>query len=193
MKAVILHGTGSSPESNWFPWTKVELEKLGYEVYVPKLPGADFPDIEQYLKFLLNSEWDFNENLIIGHSSGAVAILGLLQALPRATIVDTAILVGAFTERLAEDPKWEKTKGMFKKSFDFQKIKHKARNFIFIHSDNDPYCPIDQAQFLHRQVGGEFIILPGGQHFAAHLDPKYKRFPKLIEIIKGKCLNVKSQ
>lgn len=188
MKVVILHGTNSSSQNGWFPYVKRELEKLDYEVWVPDLPGADAPSIKRYNKFLLGSGWDFRDNLIIGHSSGSVAILGLLQALPDGVKAGTAVLVGSFTERLADDPKWHKTKGLFEKPFDFEKIKSKAKKFIFVHSDNDPYCPIEQAQFLHKQVGGEFIVVPGGQHFSSHIDPKYKRFPQLIEIIKQKVL-----
>lgn len=151
---------------------------------MPDLPNSDYPNVERYNKFLLGSDWDFNDNLIIGHSSGSVEILGLLQALPKNLAVNTAILVGSFSEVLATDPDWKEMKGLFEKPFDFVKIKHTAKHFIFIHSDNDPYCPIEQARYLHKQIGGEFIVIPGQQHFSFHLDPKYKRFPELIEIIK---------
>ncbi len=185
-RAVVLHGTGSSHANNWFPWVKKELEKLGYEVWVPDLPDADRPNIKRYNEFLLNQGWDFNDNLIIGHSSGSVEILGLLQALPDRIQINTAILIGSFDSRLTSDPKWETLKGLFEEPFDYKKITKKAKQFIFIHSDNDPYCPIEQARELHQKIGGEFIMLPGQQHFSYHLDPKYERFPDLIEIVKEK-------
>jgi predicted alpha/beta hydrolase family esterase len=54
----------------------------------------------------------------------------------------------------------------------------------FIHSDNDPYCPIEDARDLCEQASGKFIELPGQGHFTASLDPKYEAFPELFEIIK---------
>lgn len=185
-KAVILHGTKADHTQNWFPWTKTELEKLGYEVWVPDLPGAERPNMDTYLPFLLGHNWDFHNNLLIGHSSGAVTILGLLQSLSDDVNVDTAILVGAFTKGLSDKPEWDMLKDLFGKPFDYDKIKQKAKHFIFIHSADDPYCPIDEARWLCKQVSGEFIEIPGSKHFSYSLDPKFNQFPELIEIIKQK-------
>ncbi|HUY84980.1 MAG TPA: alpha/beta hydrolase [Candidatus Dormibacteraeota bacterium] len=182
-RAVILHGTSADHTHNWFPWLKIELERRGYTVWVPDLPEANKPNIERYNDFLLNSDWDFTDNLVIGHSSGAVAILGLLQALPSDTKIDTAILAGAFTKRLSESPSWEMLRELFGKPFDFKAIKQKASKFIFVHSEDDPYCPIEQAQYLCGQLDGEFVKFNGMKHFSYSLDKRFKQFPELLEII----------
>ncbi len=179
--AVILHGTASTSQNNWFPWLKTELEKLGYEVWVPDLPDAEQPNIDTYNKFLLSSGWDFNDNLIIGHSSGSVAILGLLQALPENVKIDTAILIGTFRGNLDRDDLKD-----VDVSYDYKKIKSKAKQFIVIHSDNDPYCPLDGAEWVAGQLGAKVTLIPGQQHFSSHLDPKYVKFPEIVEIIKNK-------
>lgn len=162
--ALILHGTDANSSANWFPWLKNELEERGYQVWVPDLPHAEKPNIERYNDFLLaNKEWEFTEeSIIIGHSSGAVAILGLLQALPENIVVNKCFLVGSFKDDLG----WESLKELFLKPFDFEKIKKQAKEFIFIHSDNDPYCPLEHAKYLAGTVGGKLILIPGAGHFS---------------------------
>ncbi len=180
-RAIILHGTASSSQNNWFPWLKQELETLGYEVWVPDLPDAQQPNIDTYNKFLLSSNWDFNDNLIIGHSSGSVAILGLLQALPENITVNTALLVGTFRGNLDRDDLKD-----VDIPYDYERIKNKAKQFIVIHSDNDPYCPLEGAKWVANQLGTEIVLFPGMQHFSSHLDPKFAQFPELLDLIKQK-------
>src|SRR3981081_3530184 len=136
-RAVILHGTDGSPESNWFPWLKKELETRGCEVWVPQLPDAHEPNARKYTDFLLNSDWDFQDNLFVGHSSGAVEILHLLQHLPKDVSAKAAILAGVFSQVLADEPDWAQLKGLFDEPFDFAKIKTKAHKFLFVHGAND--------------------------------------------------------
>lgn len=183
--ALILHGTDGHSKENWFDWLKIELEKNGYKVWVPDLPGSSKPNIDKYNRFILtNKDWEFNENsIIVGHSSGAVAILGLLEVLPEGVRIDTCYLIGAFRN----DLKWDALSDLFLKPFDFEKIKTKARRFVFIHSDNDPYCPLDHAQFLSEKLGGELIVKPGQKHFSVGtMGESYKQFPELLSLIEAK-------
>lgn len=188
MKFLILHGTRGHSKHNWFPWLKAELESLGHDVWVPDLPNPSTPNIEKYNKLLLNQGWDFNDSVIIGHSSGAVAILGLLQAMPKNTKINTAILAGAFTERLSESPSWGMLRELFEKPFDYELIKQKSGKFIFIHSKDDPYCPLEQAEELNEKLNGEIIIFDGMKHFSLGTDPRFDKFPELLEIIKTKII-----
>ncbi|MCL5438657.1 MAG: alpha/beta hydrolase [Patescibacteria group bacterium] len=162
--ALILHGTNSNSSANWFPWLKKELEKLRYKVWVPNLPFSEKPNIQRYNNFIFsNKDWEFdNDSVIIGHSSGAVEILGLLEALPNTTTVDKCILVGSFMNNLG----WDSLKELFLKPFDFKQIKKHAKEFVFIHSDNDPYCPLEHAKYLSKQLGGKLIVKKGQGHFS---------------------------
>jgi len=37
---------GDGPNNHWYPWLKKELEKKGYDVFVPSLPDTDNPSIK---------------------------------------------------------------------------------------------------------------------------------------------------
>ena len=158
-KFLILHGTDGSPESNWFMWLKGVLIGKGHEVWLPQLPHSNTPSTKIYNKFLLsNSDFIFDKDtIIIGHSSGAVEILSLLQHLPPELIVKATVLVSAFKDDLS----WDTLKGLFIEPLDFDEIKKHCLNFIFIHSDNDPYCPVEHAEYLAEQTEGKLIVLEG--------------------------------
>jgi uncharacterized protein len=176
--ALILHGTGANSSANWFPWLKSELENMGYKVWVPDLPQAEKPNVDRYNNFLFeNKEWEFNEeSIIIGHSSGAVEILGLLQAVPPEIVVGKCILVGSFMNDLG----WDSLKELFLKPFDFEKIKSHSNQFIFIHSEDDPYCPLEHAKYLSDKLGGKLIIKSGQGHFSGS-DVK---IPDILDILR---------
>ena len=179
--ALILHGTDGNSQINWFPWLKTGLEKNGFKVWCPDLPQAEKPNIDRYFKFISeNLDWNFNsETILIGHSSGAVSILGILQRLPEEIQVEACYLVGSFKDDLG----WDSLTELFQPPLDFSKIKNKAKKLVFIHSDNDPYCPLEHAKFLAKQVGGELIVMPGQGHFGVKQDPKYTKFPELLDLV----------
>lgn len=179
---LILYGTNGNPTENWFDWLKIELQKEKYKVWIPLLPDCNKPNISKYNKVILNNkDWNFsNDTILVGHSSGAVAILGLLEALPDDVVVDTCYLVGSFKNNLD----WDALDELFLKPFDFEKISKKAKKFIFIHSDNDPYCPLEHAQFLREKVNGTLILLRGQKHFSIGTAGKeYDKFPFLLDLI----------
>jgi uncharacterized protein len=179
--AIILHGTANTPEGNWFRSLEDELQKLGYEVWLPQLPDAQLPDAQKYNQLLLNHGFDFNsQTILVGHSSGAVSILNLLQELPQGTKIKAAFLIGAFKGPLGK----ENRSSLFPKPFNFEKLKSRCNKYIFIHSDNDPYCPQQDAQYLSKMLGGELKVQKGQGHFNLEAGPQYKQFPYLLELIK---------
>ncbi len=182
--ALILHGTQGNSNSNWFPWLKVELEKKGYKVWLPDLPGSDFPSLKAINQFIFsNKDWKFNpESIIVGHSSGAIAILSILNELPEDAVLDKCIFVSYF-EKSSSGGEWGPNKNLFDYNFDFAKIKRHAKKFIIVHSDNDPYGPLEGAKNLAEKLGGELIIKNGQGHFNLEVGPQYKQFPFLLTLI----------
>lgn len=185
--ALIIHGTDFDKtrhqrENNWFPWLKKELEKKDYGVFLQEMPLAWKPDIDRYWNFL-KDRFKFNkESVLIGHSSGAVAILGLLDRLPKSKKVDKAILVGSYLNEEDDGA----TIGLFKKPFDWEKIKNSANEFHIIHSDDDPHCPLEDAEEIAENLGTEVTLMKGQKHFSiSTVGDKYKKFPELLEIIES--------
>ncbi len=54
---------------------------------------------------------------------------------------------------------------------------------VFIHSDNDPFCPLEGAKYFATALDSELIVLPGEDHFSYQLNKKHTTLPKLIEVL----------
>jgi len=180
-KALLLHGTDGSSQSNWLPWLKVELEAQGWTVWVPDLPQSDRPNIQRYNDFIFaHMPWEFDsDTYIVGHSSGAVEALGLLQAFTDDTVIAESILIGSFMDDLG----WDSLSGLFEKPFEYDVIRARCRTFTFIHSDDDPYCPLPHAEYLSEKLNGELKVISGQKHFSTGTDPKYTTFPLLRDLL----------
>jgi predicted alpha/beta hydrolase family esterase len=180
-RAVILHGTDGKPDSNWFPWLKEKLETEGYEVWVPELPENHTPNREVYNNFLFGQGWDFADNIVIGHSSGAVSVLNLFMD-ERCPKVQLGVMVGAWAGGVPNGYP-EDTKdfdNLFPpEGFNFELIKNKAEKLAFLHGDNDPYCPLEQAQYLAEKLDASLTVIPNG----GHLGRQYTELPELWGVI----------
>ncbi len=179
--AIILHGTDGNPEHNWFPWLKKKLEDKGYKVWVPPLPESHTPNRQVYNDFLFNSGWDFKDSIVIGHSSGAVRVLNLLMD-ERCPKVKLAVMVSAW--KAGVPLRYEEGNQQFVNlfppdGFDFKLIKQKAHKIEFLHSDDDPYCPIGQARYLAGQLDAPLTVV----HEGHHLGSEYTELPELWNIV----------
>lgn len=67
----IIHGVDGTPEANWFPWLKTELEKHGHRVIVPQFPTPEGQTLENWLAVLKNyEEFITPDSIFTGHSLG---------------------------------------------------------------------------------------------------------------------------
>lgn len=182
--AIILHGTGNSPQDNWFKWLDTKLRQIGFDVWTPSLPNPNLPDPKNVIPFIQhNCPFDITDNTaLIGHSSGAVEILHLLPTLN--TQVKLALLVGCFKDN--DFLKYPANNNLFSIPLDLAHCREKCQDFIYVHSENDPFCPLNHVEFLKTGTGGCLIMLPGQKHFSiSTMGSKYSQFPKLLEIIKS--------
>ncbi|MFA5905380.1 MAG: alpha/beta hydrolase [Desulfobacula sp.] len=176
--AIILHGTKDSPEDFWYPWLRDNLKKRGYEVWHPTLPNREFPNLKDWLPYILENGKFNSETIIIGHSAGAQIILSVLEKLE--TSIKQVILVSGYAKALRKDVDSPKNVD----DYNWEAIKGKAEEFIFINSDNDPWtCDDTQGRIMFDHLGGKQIILHEGHMGSNFYNQPYKEFPLLLKLI----------
>lgn len=178
--AIILHGTKDKNTDFWFPYIKEKLEEKDYEVWLPQLPNADMPNLQDWLPFVLGNG-KFNEDtILIGHSAGAQLILSILEKIQNP--IKQAIMVSGYSLALRATSDIEKNT----EDFDWDNIKGKCKELIFINSDNDPWgCDDTQGRIMLDHLGGIQIILAGEGHMGStSFNQPYKEFPLLVKLIK---------
>lgn len=186
--ALILHGIGNNSRNNWFPWLKTQLERRGYEVWVPDLPNFDKPDLGQTYNFVKDRPFGPN-TLLIGHSSGAAIVLGILQKLPAGIIVKRAILVAGFISAELKPELFKYVsksdyKNHFPKKWDWEKIKRSAKDFIIFYSSSDPYVPVEQAETIQKNLSSKLINIPDAKHFSiSSTGERFRKFPELLNYV----------
>lgn len=176
----IFHGTAGSPEGNWLPWLKSELEELGCNVTIPKFPTPQSQSLDAWLEILNRHKRQITEDtILVGHSLGGLFLLRVLERLPHP--VAAAYLVAA---PIGVKPilyyKGDEKFSSFK--FDWEEIKKKAGHFFVYHSDNDPYVSLGNGQELARHLGVNLTFIPNAGHLNA--ESGYTRFDRLLADVK---------
>lgn len=176
--AIILQGSGETQESFWLPYVKKELEKRGYNVWLPQLPNDHNPDITETLPFVLKRGTFNRETVLIGHSSGCPLILSILENIEKK--IEKALLVAGFCEPLPGDEEHL----CLQQSYNWKKIKNNCKDFVFINSTNDPWgCDDKQGRKMFDKLGGLLIINNEGHMGSDSFRQPYKEFPLLVKLV----------
>jgi len=183
VKIVIFHGTAGSPEGNWFPWLKAELEKLGHEVFVPKLPTPENQSVESWCE-ALREQVPFifgKDTILVGHSLGATLIAEILSQ-PRKEPVKASFFVSGFLSDI--DNEWyDKQNYEFTRyPFDWDQVKKTMGNVYLLHGSDDPYVRRELAEELSEKLGVKPDYIENGGHLNS--ESGYTEFPYLLGLIK---------
>ncbi|MCE5293787.1 MAG: alpha/beta hydrolase [Chlamydiales bacterium] len=177
MKAIFIHGNGgSSPNDNWFPYLKVELEKLGVEVIAKQFPDAVLARSSYWLPFLDSLQPD-EHTFIVGHSSGAIAAMRYAET---HKILGSALIGTYYTDL---DIPAETQSGYFDAPWNWETIKKNQSWIIQFAGTNDPWIPIEEARMVRDKLATEYHESDGG-HFGG--DCNKTTFPELLEALKSK-------
>lgn len=175
MRIILVHGFNATPEMNFHPWLRDELHTAGFEVVAPQLPLSsmetmDLPTIIETMK----KEIGFlkNDDILLGHSLGALVILQYLEAVEMTETPRAVFLVAA---------PWKvsrpELRQLFVDDLDADVLMWKSREFVVIHSTDDKLVPIEHGRKLADQLRARLIETTTDDHYMG------ERYPILKETI----------
>ncbi len=177
MRAIFIHGNGNStPQDNWFPYLKRELEALGIKVDAPQFPDAMLARSSYWLPFLEKELKADERTFIVGHSSGAIAAMRYAE---KHRILGSA-LIGTYYTDLGIQP--EKLSGYFDAPWDWEAIKKNQSWIIQFAGANDPWIPLHEAHVVRDKLATDYYESQDQGHFGG--DYYKETFPELLEAIK---------
>lgn len=166
-RAVIVHCWEGVADYCWYSRTKKELEGHGFHVDVPLMPETALPKLSLWLPKLQEvTESPDGDLFLNGHSAGCITIMRYLETLQDDERIGGVVFVAGFTDDLG----FNELKNFFTTQIDFKKIKTKAKKFVAIHSDNDPYVALKYGEILKEKLRAEFIIKHNMKHFSGSFD-----------------------
>ena len=159
-KVLILHGWGGSPYPHWQAWLAHELIKQNYEVSFPQLPNKDFPDFEEWLRFVDKEYHHFNPDIVVCHSLGNVLWFHLLDDI-NVKPLDKLLLVAPVRQECDITE--------IKEFFPYKVPKDlKANKALMVVSTNDIYMNLHEANELQQALNIQMDILEDAGHINAN-------------------------
>ena len=132
----IIHGSFSSPYSNWIGWLHDFIEGEGKQVYVPDFPiGVGFQNYENWSKLLIENKLKVNK----------------------------CIFVCGFNNYLGIDEEYDAVnESMYTDGI--ESVKNYAKDIICFYSNNDPYVKYETELDFANKVATEKILVPNAGH-----------------------------
>jgi len=198
---IIFHGSFGSPEGNWFPELKEQLEALGQTVLSPQFPVEDYdvitkkgPNQKLHNQNLENWLEFFSKNILpklkksekicfVGHSIGPIFILHAVNKFQ--ITLDSAIFVSPFMEPSTKHTPWQYqlvNSSFYKTDFDFNKLKKLIPVSYVLYSDNDPYVPKKYSIDFAQKLESSTIMVKQAGHLNSEVN--LNEFPLVLELCK---------
>lgn len=175
MRIILVHGFNADSGKNFHPWLAQELRERGFEVVAPNLPlltteELNVPAMVEEMKAQIG--YLKNDDILLGHSLGAFIILQYLEAIEMTETPRAVVMVAA---------PWKVSRPELRRLFlvdlDADVLMWKAREFVVVHSKDDPMVPFEHGQRLAETFKAKFVPTDGDGHFMA------EKYPVLVETI----------
>lgn len=172
-KVTIIHRWEGSPEEDWYPWLKVQLELAGYLVEIPAMPHPQKPEINAWIDTLHQMVPNPSEaDILIGHSTGSQAILRYLEKQRYPVTLGGVILVTPWIHltNAATEGVENIAAPWLLQPINFDHLKSHNTEYTAIFSENDPFVPITDAEIFRYQLGAKIVIEKGLGHMTSDED-----------------------
>ena len=133
------------------------------QVFLPQFPIEEGQQtLQNWLETISPLREYLTGSIMVGHSLGVPFILNILNYWD--VKIKAAFLVGGFGEQHSAqgEPNMDEFAA---KDFDWNKIKGNCESFYIIHSDNDPYVPLDNQDDFRDKLDSKIIIEHNKGHF----------------------------
>lgn len=137
------------------------------------MPDSVIARSEYWLPFLKNHVKAGKNDVLIGWSSGAVAVMRYAEA----NKVKGSILVSPSYTDLGDD--LERQSGYFDTAWEWDDIKANQQKIALFYGDDDPYIPQEEFAFIAEQLKPTEIKIHASKHFI-----EQQKFVELLDYIK---------
>lgn len=178
----IIHGSFSSPYSNWIGWLHDFIEDEGKQVYVPNFPtGVGYQNYENWsklFKYYLDLGLIGENTTIIGHSIAPAFISKFLTE--NKVKVKKLIFVCGFNNYLGIDKEYDAVnESMYFNNL--KDVKQYANEIICFYSDNDPYVKYEAEKEFVDTVATKQILIPNAGHINS--ESGYDTFEDIVSYL----------
>lgn len=165
--AIVVHRWFGSPECDWIPWLREELEQKGVKVIVPEMPDPNTPRIETWVPFLSDLAKDADDDFyFVGHSVGCQTILRYLATLPEGRTVGGVVFVAGWvtlanltSDEVPVAKQWLET------PIDWDSARSHSNAYVSIYSDDDPYVPTENSVLFAEKLNAKLVLDQNRGHF----------------------------
>lgn len=141
---VIVPGNGEGcAGSNFYPWLASELRSRGHTVSLSEMPEANAAPSGLWQRFILEESGADAASVLIGHSSGACAVLRLAEK----GCFHGVVAVSMTDNDLGDAG--ERASGWYDAPWKWGTMRGHVKHLVVFASDDDPFIPIA----TQRRVG----------------------------------------
>lgn len=175
----IIHGSFSSPFSNWFSWLHDFIQSEGKQVYVPDFPSGvglqNYENWSRLLEYYVDLGLITENTTIIAHSIAPVFVSKFLTK--HKIKVKKCIFVCGFNHYLGIDKEYDAVnESMY---FDeLEEVKNYSKEIVCFYSDNDPYVKYEVEKEFANTVATKQILMPKAGHINA--ESGYDTFEEIV-------------